>query len=202
MAAHHPPPPEPSPQPRNAARDMSRWGKVVTTLLGLAGVVAAAYVGSSVANDGVIRSQQLAIQAAEEKATREKREGIYLGFLDAANNYAIDVVVTQQCVRSEIEDVPQRGEKFKIYLSPCLDTFDAVSATRAEFQHAYNQVAMFGSKEAEKAAGHLYGVLPLALATDLGDPFPAGDWIGYELDQDRFTHMYQAFQDVISEEMN
>lgn len=169
--------------PAGRSRTTSLYVIPVLTAL-LAG--GATYLGATIASDATLTTQREQIIENRQVVERNKRAEVYLSLLDKATEYAYAVDGAVACVERETA-----GRNGAAALSrECSANLAGISTPRSDFQRARNLVFVYGSQEAEDAAGLLAGTLPDAVGTLDGG-------ISGRVDFDLFGERYRQFNRVM-----
>lgn len=106
--------------------------------------------------------QEREIENQQRKDARAKRETVYRTYLDAANGYAVAANhLLDRC--SPPPYVPLES------LAPICPTYGEFNSARAAYQGALNDIYIFGTAEAVRAARTLSVALPPGLVSGFSD---------------------------------
>jgi hypothetical protein len=162
------------------------WRRTAMTAVvaGILGIVATS-AGSFMQARSAIDSQQAQAAEARGKEDRDRKNGAYFAFLDAANGYAVATATIRVCL-TDAAAVPG-----PITIDQCRPAVERLGEQRSKFASARSQVYVWGSPEANAVERRISAMLPTT-EVDLDDvSSQLGD---LSFDSDAFALAHQDFQ--------
>ena len=121
----------------------------------------ASLIATDRASDSALDTQRQILEEQREDRDRTRRLSIYNEFVDAAENYGSGSWSAYTCLRDALEDLGPRPKSVdERDIDQCIDDMVSLAQKRSRFLGAYNDMYVFGSDEAVKAASAIKEVLP------------------------------------------
>jgi hypothetical protein len=109
---------------------------------------AASLIAAKTSNSGAAENQRNQIEEQKRKDDRDRRNDIYLGYMDAVAAYAVPFRASVQCLYAA-----------EASAQPCIDALRAAREPEQQLRNAFNRVAMYGSERVYQSGSRLYLVM-------------------------------------------
>ncbi|UKA55161.1 hypothetical protein LFT45_04285 [Arthrobacter sp. FW305-BF8] len=168
----------------------------ISTVLVAGLTFASGYVGAQVGADTALQVSRNETEAENLRRSQEKRQTVYQGYLDAANEFSGATHGLSRVYNDSVKKLADGTIKANQNMPHLVDAQNRFNTARSAYQDAINDVYIFGSDEAWKAHKELAALLPDSLhSTEVSFPPPAVP------DSEAFIGAYRGFNEVVCVEV-
>jgi hypothetical protein len=122
--------------------NLSLLDRIAIPIVIAAMAFAASLLAAAISNSGTAENQRNQIEEQKRKDDRDRRNDVYLGFMDAVAGYAVPFRANLECLRAG-------GQS-------CAEMLRAAQEPERQLRNAFNRVALYGSDRVYRAGLRLY----------------------------------------------
>lgn len=162
------------------------------TVLVAALTLLSGYIGAKLGADTALEISRNEAKAESLQRSQEKRQKVYNGYLDAANQYSAATHRLSAVYRDSLGKLADGRNKANESMPHLVDAQNKFNAARSAYQDAVNDVYVFGSDKAWQEHKEMASLLPQSLRSSevLLPPPPVPD-------SEAFIKAYQGFNEVV-----